>query len=477
MSSSEDLVWSAGWQLRDRIAEGTLSSVELVEASLERIEALEPTLHAFITVAGAQAREEARRADAAVAAGEPLGALHGLPVALKDEAWTAGIRSTGGSLLFDDFVPAADGAVAARLRAAGAVIVGKTNMPEFAMWPRSQSRVGGESMNPWDTTRISGASSGGSAAALAAGLVPLAIGSDGGGSIRIPASLSGVVGLFPTPGRVSARGSFSYSPYASLGPMARDVRDVATVLQAVAGYDPDDPFSVDRPVPDYLASLDGGTDGLRIAFADDYGFIPVQEGIVPLVRDAVDQLAAHGATVDELDLHLEEVTETFFTVSRGYGAFGSGPMPYVSTPEFDELRRRPGNVERLCDYTRLAILPAPPTTREVYAHAMDQRAELLRRFDEILEDHDVLITPTMHVTAPVASSGWQMPYDDAWMGTPFTGIVNLLAHTAATYPVGLLRGLPVGLHVIARPWDEGTVLKVCRTLETVKPWTSRPRGL
>jgi len=263
MSSSGDLVWSAGWQLRDRIAEGTLSSVELVEASLERIEALEPTLHAFITVAGAQAREEARRADAAVAAGEPLGALHGLPVALKDEAWTAGIRSTGGSLLFDDFVPAADGAVAARLRAAGAVIVGKTNMPEFAMWPRSQSRVGGESMNPWDTTRISGASSGGSAAALAAGLVPLAIGSDGGGSIRIPASLSGVVGLFPTPGRVSARGSFSYSPYASLGPMARDVRDVATVLQTVAGYDPDDPFSVDRPVPDYLASLDGGTNGLH----------------------------------------------------------------------------------------------------------------------------------------------------------------------------------------------------------------------
>lgn len=216
---NDELRWMSAGRLRRLIAERQISPVEVVADCLGWIEALDPTLHAFITVAGERAVEDARRAEAAVRRGDELGPLHGVPIALKDEAWTAGIPSTGGSLLFSRFLPWHDGTVSERLRRAGAIVIGKTNMPEFAAWPRSKTRLVGESVNPWDTSRISGASSGGSAAAVAAGLVPLAVGSDGGGSTRIPSALCGVVGLFPTPGRVPSYGSFSYSPYGSLGPI------------------------------------------------------------------------------------------------------------------------------------------------------------------------------------------------------------------------------------------------------------------
>ena len=195
----EELTWKSARELRRLIAERQISPVDVVAACLARIEALDPTLHAFITVVGDRALDDAKAAEAAVQRGDALGPLHGVPVALKDEAWTADIPSTGGSLLFQRFVPSHDGTVTARLRRAGAIVIGKTNLPEFAAWPRSKTRLAGEAVNPWDTTRISGASSGGSAAAVAAGMVPLAIGSDGGGSTRIPSAFCGVVGLFPTP--------------------------------------------------------------------------------------------------------------------------------------------------------------------------------------------------------------------------------------------------------------------------------------
>ena len=196
----DELTWTSARELRRLIADRQISPVDVVAACLARIEALDPTLHAFITVAGERALDDAKHAEAAVQRGDALGPLHGIPVALKDEAWTADIPSTGGSLLFKRFVPSHDGTVTERLRRAGAIVIGKTNMPEFAAWPRSKTRLAGESVNPWDITRISGASSGGSAAAVAAGMVPLAIGSDGGGSTRIPSAFCGVVRPLPHPG-------------------------------------------------------------------------------------------------------------------------------------------------------------------------------------------------------------------------------------------------------------------------------------
>jgi Asp-tRNA(Asn)/Glu-tRNA(Gln) amidotransferase A subunit family amidase len=234
---SDDLRWATAEQLRGLIGRREISPVEVVQACLDRIEALEPTLHSLITVASDRALEQAAEAEAAVRSGEPLGPLHGVPVTVKDEVWTEGIASSGGSLVFAQFVPDRDGAVAERLRRAGAIIVGKASLPEFASWPRSKNRLGPESVNPWDPTRISGASSGGSAAGVAAGLVPLSVGSDGGGSIRIPSSLCGTTGLYPTPGRVPSYGSFSYSLAGSLGPIARTVRDAALLQHVIAGPD------------------------------------------------------------------------------------------------------------------------------------------------------------------------------------------------------------------------------------------------
>src|SRR5436190_16437438 len=246
----DELRWTSARELRRLIAERQISPVDVITACLARIEALEPMLHAFITVVGDRALDDAKRAEAAVQRGDELGPLHGVPIALKDEAWTADIPSTGGSLLFKRFVPSHDGTVTERLRRVGAVVIGKTNLPEFAAWPRSKSRLAGESVNPWDTTRISGASSGGSAAAVAAGIVPLAIGSDGGGSTRIPSALCGVVGLFPTPGRVPSYGSFSYSTEGSLGPIGRNVGDIAVLQQVIAGPDPRDALATTQPAPD-----------------------------------------------------------------------------------------------------------------------------------------------------------------------------------------------------------------------------------
>lgn len=470
---TEQTGWDSAWQLRERIAGGELSATDVMSACLARIHQLEPELHAFITVADEAALAGAERADAALISGHRLGPLHGVPVAVKDELWTAGIRSTGGSLLYRDFVPAEDGVAARRLRAAGAIIVGKTNMPEFAVWPRSLSRVGGESVNPWDTRRTAGASSGGSAAALAAGMVPLAIGSDGGGSIRIPSSLCGVTGLFPTPGRVPSKGSFSYSPYASLGPMARDTRDLAILLGVLCGHDAADPTSSPRPVPDFLNALDRGVGGLRIAYASDLGFIPVEDGIVDVARATVEKLSGAGASVADVELELGDVPETFFVSTVGYGLFhDDGPMPFTRSAEFLHLCDEPANAELFTEYFSHARTQPPPTAEE-FTRATEHLAELRARFEQLFQEFDLIATPTMHVTAPLVPQGWGTPYSDPWMGTAFTGIANLLGLPAASYPAGLSHGLPVGLQLIGRAWDEATVLRACRALELAAPWTHR----
>ena len=257
---ADSVLWSTASELRDRIGRGEQSVVALVEACLAQINALDGRLHAFLHVDGEGALAVARQADEAVRQGMRLGPLHGIPIAIKDDVWVAGMPATAGSMIFSNFVPSADGTVVRRLRAAGAIIIGKTNLPEFASWPRTKSYVGGETANPWDLSRIPGASSGGSAAAVAAGMVPLAIGTDGGGSVRIPASLCGIVGLLPTIGRVPDHGGFLCSPLSSCGPMARSVEDIALLQQVISG--PEDAVAnshIGTP-PELLSALDAGVE-------------------------------------------------------------------------------------------------------------------------------------------------------------------------------------------------------------------------
>ncbi|MDD3826982.1 MAG: amidase, partial [Anaerolineae bacterium] len=271
---------------------GQTSAMEVVEAVLARIEALEPRINAYITVAADQALADARRCDAELAAGRDRGPLHGIPLAVKDLFDTAGLRTTAGSRILAGRVPAEDAESVARLRAAGAVVVGKTNLNEFACGVTTTNAHYGDTANPWGLTRTAGGSSGGSAAALAAGTCILAVGTDTGGSIRIPAALCGVVGLKPTYGRVSSRGIMPLSwEQDHAGPMTRGVWDAAAMLSVMAGWDPGDPATRRAPVPDYVAGLNGGPDGLRIGVDRDLAL----EGIGAEVR------AAFEAALDLLD--------------------------------------------------------------------------------------------------------------------------------------------------------------------------------
>ena len=494
-----ELTWTPARELRRLIAGREISPVEVITACLARIEALEPTLHAFITVVGERALDEAKNAEAAVQRGDTLGPLHGVPVALKDEAWTADIPSTGGSLLFQRFVPTQDGILTERLRRAGAIVIGKTNMPEFAAWPRSKTRLAGESVNPWDTGRISGASSGGSATAVASGMVPLAIGSDGGGSTRIPSAFCGVFGLFPTPGRVPGYGSFSYSPDGSLGPIGRDVADIAVLQQVIAGPDPRDALAITAPAPHVVSALDAGVAGLRIAWSPDFGRIPVDPRIVTAGRDAVETMTAADAVVEEICSRLEHpwgdgalLADLQAAVAAGtwdldddvdipdisaeqqwmWATFGTA-VPLTATPEFRALCRR---------YRHLLTPPSQLAYQEVSSTAVSSAPsrstpsveELKAAINAVFATHDVLCSPTMATVAPLAPPGWATPYADPYMGTNFTFIANSTGCPAASVPCGLVDGLPVGLQVIGPPGDEATVLRVCHALEAALPAFPRP---
>jgi len=463
-----DALLLPAWRIAELVRSGEQSPVEIVQASLDRIARLDSQVHAFLTVTADEALAEAEEAAAAVRAGEPLGPLHGVPIAVKDELWTKGVRATAGSLAFEDFVPEQDGTAMARLRAAGAILVGKTNVPEFMCWSRTANNLGPETVNPWDTRRSPGASSGGSGAALAAGMVPLAVGSDGGGSIRIPAALCGVHGLYPTPGRVPDTGSFSYSPVGSLGPMARDVRDLALALTVMSGPDGEDERKV-PPAGDYLAAIASGVAGLRCAWTPDFGHIQTQPGLTDAVRGAVAPLADAGAEILTLDVAFEDFWEILHSsVEVLAEADGIARPPYTRSPAFLERCLRPANFERLTPFGQGAAT-ARFSNDEVRARSVERLFDLRRRVEALFARYDVILSPTMPTTAPLLPEGLAdpYPYPPLACGTYFTSVANLCRLPAASFACGLFDGLPMAVQVIG-PWGrEDVVLKVCAALERI----------
>jgi len=465
--SQDDIAWLPAWRVREKVLAKELSPVEVTEHQLERIERLDPQVNSFITVAGERALEEAEQAEQAVSRGESVGPLFGALVGVKDQIFTEGIRSTGGSLLYKDFVPSEDSVQVERLRKAGATILGKTNCPEFGMHLRTKNRVADECVNPWDTDRTSGGSSGGSAVSVASGLVPVALGTDGSGSGRVPAAFCGVFGLHGSDGRVPRGGAFGGTLFTSgTGPMTRDVRDAATMLQAMAGPDPRDPTSMQDPVPDYLADLDKGVAGLRIAWAEDYGY--ETKVIDPAVRDAAHAAALRfesdlGAHVEAPELHMTDPTVAF-DIIRGvdkYSVSGHlledpGKRPLLSfavdNPKFEQFRH---------------------TTAVEYSRALRVRFEVIEQFRQVFERYDLIVTPTVTMTAPKVK-----PPDTAlfsnfdWIisALGITGMINFTGLTAATVPCGFVDGLPVGLHIIGKRNDEATVLRASRAIEQALPW-------
>lgn len=319
MSGGEATLLPA-WQLRRLMLDGQLSPVEVVHQCLDRIARLDESLHCFITVDHDGAIAQARAAEKSIGGGAEAGPLLGIPLSIKDHFWTQGVRTTGGSLLYKDHVPAEDSVYAERLRRAGAVIIGKTNTPEFEMFSRTVSRLVPECVNPWDVRRTTGGSSGGAAASVAVGMTPVAVGSDSGGSTRIPSAFCGVHGLLPSNGRVPRHGGFGRTLFFSgVGPLVRDVRDAATLFQVLAGPDRRDPTCMTDPPPDYLATLDAGVKGLRVAWWSDCDKVDeLDPAVLEVALRASLRLEEAGARIEEhaLGLSVDSLLETLWTINN-----------------------------------------------------------------------------------------------------------------------------------------------------------------
>jgi len=451
------------------IATKEVSPVEVVRAHLERIERLDGTLHAFITVCGDAALQAARAAEAALAAGQAIGPLHGVPIGLKDLVDTRGVRTTGGSRILADRVPDEDATVTARLTAAGAIVLGKLNMHEFAYGPEGLNEHYGQTRNPWDAAvpRVPGGSSSGSGAAVAAGLVAAALGSDTGGSIRIPASLCGITGLKPTYGRVSRAGVLPLSwSMDHVGPMARSAADCALLLGAMAGYDPADPTTSVLPVPDYTAALGRDVKGLRVGRLVG-AFV---EGLAPELRTALDaavrQLQDLGAVVDEVTLaHAADVPAASFAIVA----------PEALAYHARWMRTRPQDYQR---DVRERLFTGAFISGVHYLRAQQIRALVRAEVEEALARRDVLLAPSTPIaTTPLGErettvDGVRVEVRSALLR--FTRPFNVSGHPACSVPCGFTRdGFPLGMQLVGRPFDELTVLRAADAWQRATDWHTR----
>jgi aspartyl-tRNA(Asn)/glutamyl-tRNA(Gln) amidotransferase subunit A len=464
-----DLFFAPMTELARLIATKAVSPVEVARAHLDRIAALDGGLRAYVTVCADAALAGAHAAEAALMTGQPLGPLHGVPYALKDLYDTAGIRTTGGSKVFADRVPAADATVVRRLTQAGAVLLGKLNMVEFAYGPEGLNPHYGHARNPWDagTHRMAGGSSSGSGVAVAAGLAPGALGSDTGGSIRIPASLCGITGLKPTYGRVSRAGVLPLAwSMDHVGPMTRSAADCALMLGAMAGYDAGDPSTSVLPVPDYTAALTGDVKGLRIGLLRSF-FL---DGAVPEVRAAVEAaaatLAAAGALVDEVSLD---------TMAHVPGAALAVVAVEALAYHADLLRTRAGDYDP--DVARRLMTGAYVSGLH-YVRGQQVRALVRAEVDAALARRDVLLAPATPVTAPgVADRQTTLgdgPADVRTALLRYTRPFNLSGHPVCALPCGLTAaGLPIGMQLVGRPFDEATVLRAADAYQRLTDFHAR----
>ncbi len=464
-----DLAFMTALELRRLIATKEVSPVELTRMYLDRIERLDPRLNSYLTVTADQAMDSARDAEKAVTSGEELGPLHGVPVSIKDSDNTKGVRTTQGSLVYKDFVPHTDSIVVERTKRAGAVILGKTNLPENGDLGTTENRLGDHCRNPWDTSRTSGGSSGGAGAALAAGLCSLASGGDGGGSIRIPASFCGVYGIKPTLGRVplySGPGApVTTNVFSQPGPMSRTVRDSAMFLQVLAGHDPRHPPSLRQEPADYLAATDKSVSGLSIGWSPDFGYAAVEPRVVETCARAARVFEDMGCFVEESDLALDSPFDAFWTLYTTVSYARSGRMLEDHTDE-------------LTWYGREVLENGARTTGAETFSALGGLDVVKAQFAEQLQRYDLLLSPTMATSAfnvgehPKEIAGREVhPF---WGFLPFTFPVNMAGLPAASVPCGFdADGLPIGLHIIGQMGDEATVLAASAAFEEARPWADR----
>ena len=462
-----DLCYLSAGQLSRLIGKKELSPVEVVEAHLARIDALEPVLNSFITLLPEQAMGAARRAEKEIQAGKYRGPLHGVPLGLKDLYYVKGVRNTSGSRIFDDFYPGFDCTIATRFKEAGTILMGKLNLHQFAYGPTGENPDYGHMHNPWNPELIAGGSSGGSGSAAASGQCTLTMGSDTGGSIRIPSALCGLVGLKPTYGRLSRHGLTALSWCLDHpGPMARTVEDCALAMNAVAGYDPEDPASSKLPVPDYTRDLTGDVKGLRVGVPKEYFEVSLDPQVERAVRRAIDVLADLGATVTEVSwpmFHLSAPISTAILMAEAAACHG-------------QLVRTRG--AQLAPPVRLRLEAGLFISAADYLQAQRARSLFCRQSRDLLREVDVLAGPTEPVTAHKIGDS-KVQVGDSVMGsipalTQYTRAFNLTGFPAITVPCGFSEdGLPIGLQLAGRPFEEETVLRAAHAYEQATDWHKR----
>jgi len=462
----EDLAWRSALEIATLVRDKQLSPVELTTALLARIEALDPRVNAFCLVTADLARAAAREAEIAVMKGEPLGALHGVPVSLKDMLYTRGVRTTGGSRLFADLIPEEDNVAVGRLKAAGAVILGKTNTSEFGHKALTDNPLFGVTRNPWDPTRTPGGSSGGAAAAVASGLGPVALGTDGGGSVRIPAGFCGLVGVKPSFGRVPQTPGFpGWDHIGTIGPLARTVRDAAAVLDVIAGGDDRDRTSLPREPGSYLQACDQEVRGLHVAWTPDLGYAAVDERVLEICGNAAAEFEGLGCHVEVVNPGWESPEEAFATIvaAQFYAAWA------------DALPAREADMD--ASLVRLIRRGGAVTARE-YLTATAKVSAYWQEVHIFLARFDLLLTPTTAV--PPFALGAGVPREIAgqevsrlgWM--PFTYPFNLTGQPAVSVPAGWTEdGVPVGLQIVGRRHADRTVLAAAAAFEAACPWRDR----
>ena len=463
--TATDLCYLSALQLRDLYQKGEVSPVEVTESILRRMDELNPTLNAFITTTPELALKGARIAERAFQTDEPPPPLAGIPTSIKDLVSMTGIRTTRGSLRYKDSVSDFDAPIIERLHEAGAVILGKTNLPEFGWKGDSTNRIIGSTHNPWKHGRTAGGSSGGGTAAVAAGLGPLAQGSDGAGSIRIPSSFCGIYGLKPSWGLIPQYPASAVELFSHLGPMTRTVADSALMLNVMAGADPRDRLSLPTET-DYLTALEGDVAGLRVAWSPDLGYALVDPEVREIVTKAALRFQELGCHVEEAHPDLEDPWESIVHIIWASAFAG------LHLHDLDAVRDQldPGLVRVIEQGLQLsgAEVAIAYARRNDYYHAWRQ----------FMERYDLLLTPALPVTAFPAGDDYPGEIDGqpttylSW--TAFTYPFNITGQPAASVPCGFASdGLPVGLQIVGRWRDDVTVLSASAAFEALAPWADK----
>ena len=478
MSVHELTIHELGEKLRRR----EVSSVELTEAVFARVAETEERIGSYVTLSRDSALEEARRADARLKTNGSAAPLLGIPIALKDIFITKGIRTTCCSKILSSFVPPYDGTAVAKLKAAGAVIVGKTNMDEFAMGSSTENSAFGVTRNPWNIERVPGGSSGGSAAAVAAGQCIAALGTDTGGSIRQPAACCGIVGMKPTYGRVSRIGVIAFaSSLDQVGPMTKDTKDCALLLEAIAGHDPADSTSVPAPTPAYASNLDGGIKGLKVGLPKEYLISGMQPEVEKSVKAAVRKLEELGAEVVDVSLpHTDYAVSVYYLIATAEASSNlaryDGMKYGYRAPAKDLLEtylktRQEGfgpEVKRRIMLGTYAL--SAGYYDAYYLKAQKVRALIKRDFDVAFKRCDVIVTPTAPTTAFKIGEKTADPLQ-MYLSDIFTISVNLAGLPGMSLPCGFDNAeMPIGMQIIGKHFDEATMLRVAHAYESATEW-------